>query len=147
MSFPATKADLPTSPVEALRLIANFIAGETIEHAVITGDHTTCLGPYLAEIIAKETAPDHPDLQNVRDMAKNLRDAFSKDVKQLEIRTRGLVITDALAATKAARNAQEMVLAINQVHRACGAPGNYGYGTPIGDALCALYNGNNLLCD
>lgn len=92
-------------------------------------------------------APDHPDLQNVRDMAKNLRDAFSKDVKQLEIRTRGLVITDALAATKSARNAQEMVLAINQVHRACGAPGNYGYGTPIGDALCALYNGNNLLCD
>lgn len=30
---------------------------------------------------------------------------------------------------------------VNEVHAAFGAPGDFGYDTPIGDALAALYRG------
>lgn len=32
-------------------------------------------------------------------------------------------------------------LDLNQIHRAFGAPGDFGYETPIGDALARLYQG------
>lgn len=46
------------------------------------------------------------------------------------------------ALNEAAKVALE---AINAVHRAFGAPGNFGYGTKEGDALFALYRARSEL--
>lgn len=46
------------------------------------------------------------------------------------------------------KEASELVLVLARllsgktVHEAFGAPGDWGYGTPIGDALLALYSAN-----
>lgn len=54
-------------------------------------------------------------------------------------------------AREDAREALELVrclrrvlphLTVDQVHAAFGAPGDFGYGTPIGDALAKLYRGS-----
>lgn len=57
---------------------------------------------------------------------------------------------DVYECTSALREAVELVrclrrlvggLTVTEIHRAFGAPGDFGYETPIGDALSRLYRG------
>lgn len=57
---------------------------------------------------------------------------------------------DALHASQALREAIELVgclrrllpnCTVDQIHKAFGAPGDFGYDTAIGDALARLYSG------
>lgn len=50
----------------------------------------------------------------------------------------------ALAADEAVPN--DLAKAVSDVHRTLGAPGDFGYGTPCGDALRAVYDRHNELC-
>lgn len=68
-------------------------------------------------------------------------------LRQIAERTRDLVTDDTSDAdARTLRDAAELVrvlarmVAGKTLHQAFGAPGDWGYGRPIGDALMALYS-------
>jgi hypothetical protein len=81
----------------------------------------------------------------------NIRKAFLRDTKELDLKARGFAITDALAriGDAAAKPAQilPMMEAVVGFHKVLGAPGHYGYSHPIGIALKRLYDAHGALAD
>ena len=58
----------------------------------------------------------------------------------------GHVVLSAALADTPESDAVEMTKAIGKSHRQLGAPGDFGYGTPCGDALRTLYDRHNEVC-
>lgn len=88
-------------------------------------------------------------------MSKKLQDALQRKERIYAAavdRLRAIVENDPEAwdATTELREAVELVRclrrlldgrSLNEIHRAFGAPGDFGYDTPIGDALSSVYRG------
>ena len=144
--FPQTAADLPTDHIDIIKHFAEYFRNMEVFHVVIANDET-CLGDWLEKIIAADKfdreTPDEFDL--ARDIAKELIALCLKDPKRLELKGQGLRFAGALSKLDEATNRRDMINGIRAVHKTFGAPGNYGYGTPIGDALLKLYKIHDLL--
>lgn len=145
--FPQTAADLPTDHFEVIKRLYNRLVGTCEFHAIVTSDDKTTLGDWLETIIAADKfdreTPDEFDL--ARDIAKDLIRLCLKDTKLLELKGHGLRFAGALSKLDVATNRREMINGIRAVHKTFAAPGNYGYGTPMGDTLLKLYKIHDLL--
>lgn len=53
---------------------------------------------------------------------------------------------EALALVHGAMQPDDLIYIVRKHHQCLGAPGDFGYGTPCGDALRAVYDLNNALC-
>lgn len=86
-------------------------------------------------------------LQSLHEAAVQANRAFGREVSEgtLELRDleRGkmaLALRNLVQATDGSESPRQILDAFRDAYRACGAPGDFGYGTPFGDALKDLYN-------
>jgi len=59
----------------------------------------------------------------------------------------GSVVLSAALEESPEEDAAAITRAIGKAHRQLGAPGDFGYGTPCGDALRGLYDRHNEMCN
>jgi hypothetical protein len=83
-------------------------------------------------------------------MEKNMSEALERALREVAETTREIAYEDANEPyTRDLREASELIrvlgrlMAGKSVHEAFGAPGDWGYGTPIGDALLEVYKANH----
>lgn len=74
--------------------------------------------------------------------------ALERAVREIAERTSNLITDDSTdAQVRTLRDAAELVRTLarmvsgKNLHQSFGAPGDWGYGRPIGDALMAIYSG------
>ena len=59
----------------------------------------------------------------------------------------GALVLAAVVVELPESDGKEITAVIGKVHRRLGAPGDFGYGTPCGDALRNLYDRHNEVCN
>lgn len=88
------------------------------------------------DVLAKALSSRQADFRNAIDRLREL----SPSANENEVYELTSQLREAIELVGCARR----LLAgrtVNEVHAAFGAPGDFGYDTPIGDALAALYRG------
>lgn len=93
------------------------------------------------------SAPDHKDLaaalyaheRAARDAIDQIRD-LATDETEDEVHSLARSVRDTIEFAGCLRRLLPG-RSIEEIHHAFGAPGDWGYGTPIGDALARLYRG------
>jgi len=89
-----------------------------------------------------------PQARALVDALNKSNDRFSYDLKRLEDLASSETLGEVESLTRELRDAVEFArclrrvvpsLTVSQIHRAFGAPGDFGYETPIGAALADIY--------